>query len=76
VLLRSRKRHVDLVIGHTQKVYFHEGQAVQRGTMFARANDQGAPDGCHLHFEVRALGAGLDSARSPLPLLRLTPVER
>ena len=29
----------------------------------ARANDSGAPDGCHLHFEKRALRGGLEQRR-------------
>jgi murein DD-endopeptidase MepM/ murein hydrolase activator NlpD len=76
VLLRNRKRHFDVVIGHTQRVYFRQGQVVPKGAMFARANDQGAPDGCHLHFEQRAVGGGLSTAVWPRELLRLRPVER
>ena len=73
VLLRSRRHHLDLVIGHTQRVYVQEGDVVRRGTMFARANDQGAPDGCHLHFEQRAVRGDLSTAVWPRPLLHLTP---
>ena len=73
LLLRNRRRGVDLVIGHTERVYVHVGQWVRRGTMFARANDSGAPDGCHLHFEQRAVGGGLSTAVWPRRLLRLTP---
>ena len=73
VLLRSRRRGFDLVIGHTQRVYVHPGDVVRRGAMFARANDQGAPDGCHLHFEQRAVGGDLSTAVWPRKLLRLTP---
>ena len=76
VLLRNRKKHFDLVIGHTAKVYFREGQVVRKGEMFARANDQGAPDGCHLHFEKRAVGGGLSTAVWPRDLLKLTPRTR
>ncbi|GAA4367716.1 M23 family metallopeptidase [Nocardioides caricicola] len=76
VLLRNRKRHFDLVIGHTEKVYVREGQVVRAGTMFARANDSGAPDGCHLHFEQRAVGGGLSTAVWPRKLLDLTPRRR
>jgi murein DD-endopeptidase MepM/ murein hydrolase activator NlpD len=64
------------VIGHTAKVYFREGQVVRKGEMFARANDQGAPDGCHLHFEKRAVGGGLSTAVWPRDLLKLTPKSR
>ena len=73
VLLRNRKLGFDLVIGHTRKVFVEPGDRVRRGEIFARANDSGAPDGCHLHFEVRAIGGGLDTARWPRPLLALAP---
>ena len=76
VLLRNRKLGFDLVIGHTAKVYFSEGDLVRKGAMFARANDQGAPDGCHLHFEKRAVGGGLSTAVWPRELLELTPVRK
>ena len=76
VLLRNRKRGFDLVIGHTRKVYVRPGDLVKRGTMFARANDRGAPDGCHLHFERRAVKGGLSTAVKPRGLLALTPRER
>lgn len=73
LLLRNRIKGWDLVIGHTRKVYVDVGQRVHRGTVFARANDSGAPDGCHLHFERRAVGGGLSTAVKPRGLLRLTP---
>ncbi|KQW53602.1 hypothetical protein ASC77_04860 [Nocardioides sp. Root1257] len=76
LLLRNRKLGWDLVIGHTRKVYVREGQVVRRGTLFARANDSGAPDGCHLHFEQRAVGGGLSTATWPRPLLALTPHQK
>ncbi|WP_395694295.1 M23 family metallopeptidase [Nocardioides sp.] len=73
VLLRSRRHHLDLVVGHTRRVYVQEGEVVPRGTLFARANDRGAPDGCHLHLERRALGGDLSTAVSPRTLMHLTP---
>jgi len=73
LLLRNTRLGWDLVIGHTRRVYVREGQVVKRGTMFARASDSGAPDGCHLHFEQRAVGGGLSTATWPRPLLALTP---
>jgi murein DD-endopeptidase MepM/ murein hydrolase activator NlpD len=76
LLLRNNRLGWDVVIGHTRRVYVREGQVVKRGTMFARAGDRGAPDGCHLHFEQRAVGGGLSSATWPRPLLALTPRER
>ena len=72
VLLRSNRLGWDLVIGHTQRVYVDRGDKVRKGQMFARANDQGAPDGCHLHFEQRAVGGGLSTAVKPRELLALT----
>ena len=71
VLLRNRKLGWDLVIGHTRKVFVEPGDTLHRGDTFARANDSGAPDGCHLHFEVRAVEGGLATARSPRALLGL-----
>ena len=73
LLLRNRHRGIDLVIGHVRKVYVREGQRVKRGTVFARAADSAAPDGCHLHFEQRAVGGGLSTAVRPRKLLQLTP---
>jgi murein DD-endopeptidase MepM/ murein hydrolase activator NlpD len=73
LLLRNRRLGVDLVIGHTRRVYVHEGDRVQAGTLIARASDNGAPDGCHLHFERRDVGGGLDTAHRPRTLLELTP---
>ena len=74
VMLRNRRLGWDLVIGHTRRVVVTVGQTVRRGDLLARASDSGAPDGCHLHFEVREVGGGLDSARWPRPLLGLEAV--
>ena len=73
LLLRNRRLGFDLVIGHTRRVYVHEGDTVAAGTLIARASDNGAPDGCHLHFERRDLGGGLATAHRPRRLLGLTP---
>ena len=72
VLLRNRKLGWDLVIGHTRKVFVQPGDKVHRGDVFALASDNGAPDGCHLHFEQRAVGGGLSTAVWPRALLALT----
>ena len=48
------------------------GDRVRPGTLIARASDSGAPDGCHLHFERRDVGGGLDTAHRPRKLLHLT----
>ena len=71
VLLRNRKLGWDLVIGHTRTVYVDPGDKVHKGDVFALVSDSGAPDGCHLHFEQRAVEGGLDTAVWPRPLLAL-----
>jgi murein DD-endopeptidase MepM/ murein hydrolase activator NlpD len=71
VLLRNRRLGVDIVVGHTRRVFVRPGDYVEQGQVFARASDSGAPDGCHLHFEVRDRAGGLDTARWPRPLLDL-----
>ncbi|WP_182526139.1 M23 family metallopeptidase [Nocardioides dongkuii] len=73
LLLRNRKLGFDLVIGHTRRVYVEPGDRVKKGTLIARASDDGAPDGCHLHFEQRAVGGGLSTAVWPRKLLKLRP---
>jgi murein DD-endopeptidase MepM/ murein hydrolase activator NlpD len=72
VLLRNRKLGWDLVIGHTRKVFVEPGDKLHRGDVFALASDNGAPDGCHLHFEQRAVEGGLATAVWPRALLALT----
>ena len=73
LLLRNRKLGFDVVIGHTRRVLVAEGDRVRPGTLIARASDAGAPDGCHLHFEQRAVGGGLSTAVRPRALLGLEP---
>jgi murein DD-endopeptidase MepM/ murein hydrolase activator NlpD len=63
---------VDILIGHTRQVYVRPGQQVRPGQRIALSSDSGAPDGCHLHFEVRRHGQGLDGAIDPAPLLKLS----
>lgn len=76
VLIRNRARGYDLVIGHTRRVFAHPGDRIHRGQRIALASDNGAPDGCHLHFERRALHGDLATAVRPRRLLDLTPKER
>ena len=61
----------DVVIGHTTEVYVAPGDRLRSGERFALAGDSGAPDGCHLHFEVRPAGGGYTAAIDPAPLLAL-----
>jgi murein DD-endopeptidase MepM/ murein hydrolase activator NlpD len=71
VLLRVSGQ--DVVIGHTRRVLVTPGDRVAAGRVFARVSDRGAPDGCHLHFEVRRPGGGVSAAVDPAPLLALRP---
>ncbi len=71
LLLRNRKRGFDVVLGHVRRVRVQVGDRVRPGTLLARGSDDGAPDGCHLHFEQRAVGGGLSSAVWPRRLLGL-----
>ena len=61
----------DVLLGHTRTVFVHPGQQVRRGQRLALASDSGAPDGCHLHFEVRPPGGGYTTAVDPARWLRL-----
>jgi murein DD-endopeptidase MepM/ murein hydrolase activator NlpD len=73
LLLRNYTQEWDLVLGHMRKVFVEPGDRIKPGTKLARANDSAAPDGCHLHFEKRALEGGLSTARKPRKMLELTP---
>lgn len=70
VVIRNRRHGVDILVAHARRVQVAEGDRVRRGMLLARSSDWGAPDGCHLHFEVRAIGGGLSTARNPVALLR------
>lgn len=70
--LRIRSHGHDVLIGHARRVYVTPGQRVRRGQLIARASDSAAPDGCHLHFEVRRPGHGYTGAVDPHADLALT----
>ena len=72
--IRVATAGVDILIGHVRTVDVRPGQAVARGQRIALSADEGAPDGCHLHVEVRSAAGGLATARDPLPLLGLHPL--
>ncbi len=74
--IRSRRFHADIVIGHTRRVFVRPGELVRRGDPIALSSDMGAPDGCHLHFEVRPPGAAYQQAVNPRELLHLRAVGR
>jgi murein DD-endopeptidase MepM/ murein hydrolase activator NlpD len=69
---RIRTGDHDVLIGHTVRVFVRPGDHVHPGQRIALTGDSGAPDGCHLHFEVRRAGGGLSTAMDPAPLLRLS----
>ena len=71
VRLRNHRRGIDVVIGHTRRVFVQPGDYVAPGRLIARVSDSAAPDGCHLHFEVRDKGGSLSTARPPRQLLGL-----
>jgi murein DD-endopeptidase MepM/ murein hydrolase activator NlpD len=57
--------------GSLGTAYVRPGQRVRRGQRIARASDMGAPDGCHLHFEVRPRRGSVSQAVNPRPRIRL-----
>jgi murein DD-endopeptidase MepM/ murein hydrolase activator NlpD len=62
---------LDVVVGHTRRVLAVPGERLGEGQRFGLAGDSGAPDGCHLHFEVRRAGGGVGDAVDPAGLLGL-----
>ena len=71
LLIRNRRLGVDFLVAHAVRVHVAPGDRVRRGQLIARASDSAAPDGCHLHIEVRSAGGGLDDARRPIRYLDL-----
>ncbi|HEX2177379.1 MAG TPA: M23 family metallopeptidase [Nocardioidaceae bacterium] len=69
--IRNHRFNRDIVIGHTRRVFVRPGERVRRGQPIARASDMGAPDGCHLHFEVRPRRGSVSQAVNPRTRLRL-----
>ena len=69
--LRNHRKDVDVVVGHVRRVYVDPGDRVRRGQLIARSGKLGAPDGCHLHFEVRPIRGGYQSAVRPHRYLML-----
>jgi murein DD-endopeptidase MepM/ murein hydrolase activator NlpD len=62
---------VDVLLGHTRKVFVHAGERVRAGQRLALASDSAAPDGCHLHFEVRPAGGDVATAVDPASWMEL-----
>jgi murein DD-endopeptidase MepM/ murein hydrolase activator NlpD len=72
LLIRNYTLGKDFLLAHTKRVFVEPGDRLKVGQLIAKASDSGAPDGCHLHFEVRKASGGLDTARRPLKFLDLT----
>jgi murein DD-endopeptidase MepM/ murein hydrolase activator NlpD len=69
--LGGRPAAADVLVAHAARVLVGPGDQVRPGQQIAVAGASGAPDGCHLHLEVRAPGGGVTTARDPGPVLRL-----
>jgi murein DD-endopeptidase MepM/ murein hydrolase activator NlpD len=69
---RIRTGDRDVLVAHARRVFVQPGDSVRPGQRIALASDSGAPDGCHLHFEVRAAGGGLSTAVDPARWLELS----
>ena len=61
----------DVLLGHTGEVFVQPGEQVRAGQRLALASDSAAPDGCHLHFEVRPAGGDVSTAVDPARWLAL-----
>lgn len=70
---RLRVGQVDVLIAHARQVFVAPGERVRPGDRLALASDSGAPDGCHLHLEVRPAGGSVEDAVDPGPWLALRP---
>jgi murein DD-endopeptidase MepM/ murein hydrolase activator NlpD len=65
---------VDVVIGHTRHDLVKPGDHVTIGERISYASDDGAPDGCHLHFEVRPPDTNYRRAINPATYLKLMQI--
>lgn len=63
----------DILIGHARTAFVRPGDRVEKGERIALAGSRGAPDGCHLHLEVRPADGGVADAVSPMHIAQLTP---
>lgn len=60
-----RTRRHDFVIGHVRKALLADGARVHKGQRIALSGKRGAPDGPHLHLEVRPRGGSYTQAIPP-----------
>ena len=68
-IVRTRKR--DFLIGHVRRALLRDGARVRKGQRIARSGQRGAPDGPHLHFEVRPRGGAYTDAIPPKRYFKL-----
>ncbi len=69
VIIRSRGR--DVLLGHLSRRVVSHGDRVRKGDLVGRSGARGAPDGPHLHVEVRPARGSYRDAVSPRRVLRL-----
>ncbi|MVA76341.1 peptidoglycan DD-metalloendopeptidase family protein [Auraticoccus sp. F435] len=69
--LRDPERGLDVVLGHAETVLVTPGQEVRPGQRIGTVGDRGAPDGCHLHLEVRPAAGSVADAVDPREVLQL-----
>lgn len=60
-----RTRNHDFLLGHVRKALLPDGARVHRGERIALSGKRGAPDGPHLHIEVRPRGGEYTDALRP-----------
>lgn len=72
VVIRSRGR--DVLLGHLRSRRVKHGERVSRGDLIGRSGARGAPDGPHLHLEVRPARGSYRTAVSPRRTVGLTAV--
>lgn len=70
-----RTDQADYVIGHLEERSVEIGEQVSAGDRLGANGADGAPDGCHLHFEKRSVGGTLDSATDATEDLGLVAVD-
>ncbi|KAA1419766.1 DUF4232 domain-containing protein [Mumia zhuanghuii] len=63
VIIRSRGR--DVLVGHLRSRAVKHGDRVRKGDLIGRSGARGAPDGPHLHLEVRPARGSYRSAVNP-----------
>ena len=73
---RIRIKNRDILLGHVSRVLVRSGQRVSPGQLIAFSGNLGAPDGAHLHFEVRRRGASFTGAVNPRRWLARTVIAR